>query len=82
MGSLYVDDTFVLWPHGEDLLQAFHEHLNSQHPAIQFTMEMESEKKLPFLDVLVERSEEGISTSVYRKKTHTDRYIHFTSHHT
>ena len=78
---LYVDDTFVLWPHGEHLLEAFHKHLNSQHPAIQFTKEVESEKQLPFLEVLVERSEKSVSTGVYRKKTHTDRYIHFTSHH-
>ena len=69
----YVDDMFVLWPHGELLLEDFYQYLNSQHPAIQFIMEMEAEKKLPFLDVLVERSGNNISTSVYRKKTHTNR---------
>ena len=26
----YVDDTFVVWPHGQDKLEAFHQHLNSQ----------------------------------------------------
>ena len=27
----YVDDTFVLWPHGEHELEKFHLHLNKQH---------------------------------------------------
>ena len=31
----YVDDTFVIWPHGEDELDTFHNHLNNQHPSIQ-----------------------------------------------
>jgi len=37
----YVDDTFVVWPHGEDELQRFLEHLNSIHQNIAFTMEVE-----------------------------------------
>ena len=34
----YVDDTFVLWPHGDEKLEQFHQHLNNQHPQIQFTL--------------------------------------------
>ena len=75
----YVDDTFVLWPHGEDKLETFHQHLNSQHPSIQFTMEKESEGKISFLDVHIEK-EEGKLSTVYRKNTHTDRYINYSSH--
>lgn len=77
----YVDDTFVLWPHGEQHLESFHQHLNSQHPAIQFTMEREQQNRIAFLDVSVERKPEGFVTSEYRKPTHTDRYINFASHH-
>ena len=77
----YGDDTFVLWPHGEESLNEFHQHLNEQHPAIQFTREVESEKRIAFLDVLVNRVDNRVSFTVYRKNTHTDRYIHFTSHH-
>ena len=77
----YVDDTFVLWPHKEDELDTFHQHLNSQHPSIQFTMEKESEGKISFLDVQIERKEGKLSTGVYRKITHTDRYINYASHH-
>ena len=45
-------------------------------------MEVESNGRLPFLDVLLEHEEDGsISTTVYRKPTHTDRYLDFSSHH-
>ncbi|XP_067667613.1 uncharacterized protein [Haliotis asinina] len=43
-------------------------------------MEKETDNKLPFLDVLVQR-ENHTTTSVYRKPTHTDQYIHFPSCH-
>ena len=77
----YVDDTFVLWPHGQDELQHFHNHLNGQHPNIKFTIEQEKDNKLAFLDVQVTRRETRLSTAVYSKHTHTDRYIPFHSHH-
>jgi hypothetical protein len=34
----YMDDNFVIWPHGPDKLKAFLNHLNSIHQCIQFTM--------------------------------------------
>ncbi|XP_046330471.2 uncharacterized protein LOC124114002 [Haliotis rufescens] len=47
-----------------------------------FTIEIEKDNRLPFLDVLVSRSPTNrIQTSVYRKPTHTDQYIHFNSNH-
>jgi hypothetical protein len=51
----YVDDTFMVWPHGSEQLQNFPNHLNSSRPSIQFTMELESDSAIPFLDVLVIR---------------------------
>ena len=76
-----MDDTFVVWNEGRDKLQDFLEHLNSIRPSIHFTMELEEDRKLPFLDVLVTRGADRLTTMVYRKVTHTDRYIHFTSNH-
>ncbi|KAJ8910270.1 hypothetical protein NQ315_014004 [Exocentrus adspersus] len=56
---MYVDDTFVIWPHGRDRLQEFLGHLNSINSRIQFTMEVEEDGKLLFLDVLVSRNADG-----------------------
>jgi hypothetical protein len=65
----YVDDTLVIWPHGADGLQNFLTHLNNLRSSIQFTMEIQSEGGIPFLDVLVIRKGTALSTKVY-KKTH------------
>ena len=51
----YVDDTFVIWPHGSDKLEAFHRHLNSLRESIQLTIEKEENNCLPFLDVSVRK---------------------------
>ena len=39
MSVHYVDDTFVIWPHGEAKLQVFFSHQNSRRESIKFTME-------------------------------------------
>ena len=31
----YVGDTFIMWPHGEEL-KTFHKHINNQHPIIVY----------------------------------------------
>jgi hypothetical protein len=78
----YVDDTFVIWPHGPDQLQSFLGHLNSIHRSIQFTMETESEGRLPFLDIEIYRRPDGsLGHKVFRKPTHTNLYLHANSHH-
>ncbi|GJQ87172.1 hypothetical protein Trydic_g12525 [Trypoxylus dichotomus] len=67
----YIDDTFVVWPHGADTLGEFLQHLNSIHPRIQFT-----------IDVVVNRNRDGtLGHRVYRKPTHSDRYLHYNSNH-
>ena len=51
---------------------------------IKFTMELEKDGMLPFLDTKLTRREGGtLDIAVYRKQTHTDRYmyLHFNSHH-
>ena len=44
-------------------------------------MEKEQDNKLPFLDVLLTRTEQGCRSSVYRKLTFTGQYLNLNSHH-
>ena len=60
-----VDNTFVMLNNGQDSY-ALLQHLNSQHPRIEFAMEKENGEKIPFLDVLVIRDDNAIKTIVYR----------------
>ena len=76
-----MDDVFSIWPHDSRSLDEFLGHLNSQNPAIQFTMEKENDRKIAFLDVLVEKEGTSATTSIFRKKTHTDKYLNYNSHH-
>ena len=74
----YVDDTFAFVKPSE--VESIHRALNAYDPRIQFTYEMETERKLPFLDVLIERNGSNLETSVYRKKTNNNLYMNWNSH--
>ena len=58
--------------------------LNALHPALKFTFETEQSNVLPFLDVLVEKTEDGFLTTIYHKATFTGqctRWDSFSSTH-
>ena len=77
----FVDDTFVViqTAHKEEFLH----HINSIEESIQLTAEeIQADGSLPFLDVLVTPQPDGtLTTSVFRKPTHTNQYIQWDSHH-
>ena len=76
----FVDD--VISAVSQDEIVVLLQHLNSIEPSIQFTVERETNGKLPFLDTYVQRTTDGkLETVVYRKPTHTDKYLSFNSHH-
>ena len=69
-----MDDTFTVLD--SENIDDFLQHLNNQQPSIRFTMETEEDNKLAFLDTAVLTEPDGrLTTSVYRKLTHTDRYL-------
>jgi hypothetical protein len=78
----YVDDTFVIWPHGPGKLSQFLDHLNSVHGNIQFTVDTERYGHLPFLDINIYRKLDGsLGHEVYCKPTHTNLYLNANFHH-
>jgi len=77
----YVDDIFAKWRRSLDKLNEFLSHLNSLSEHIKFTIEIEKDNQLPFLDVLLTKKNGKLSHQVFRKQTHTDKYLHSNSHH-
>ena len=59
----YVDDTFTML--GKDHVDGFLQHLNSQQPTIRFTMEIEKDNTIPFLDSF-KGFRRFLTTKVYR----------------
>ena len=52
--------------------------INSLNLSIQFTVDIEQNSRLPFLDLLIIRAPSGnLSFSIYRKPTHTNNYLKF-----
>ena len=75
----FVDDVYSIVKCTQ--LENFFHHINNLHQNIKFTMEEESNGELAFLDTLLKRNNGEISVLVYRKPTHTDQYLHYSSHH-
>ena len=77
----YIDDTFAIWPYGEEQLLEFLEKINLFHPSIKFTAKW-SAKSVVFLDTTVTVDNEGcLITDLYKKPTDTHQYLHRHSCH-
>ena len=55
-------------------IDVFLNSVNSINPIIKFTVEVENCSSLPFLDILVEKINNGFYTSLFRKITFTGLY--------
>ena len=72
----YVDDTFTFVKANciDDIIRE----LNGFHRDIQFTYEVEKERSITFLDVLIRRKTDGFfETTVFRKKSATNLYVNW-----
>ena len=75
----YVDD--VHSTSRKDQVNQLQEHLNSMDPHIKFTIELAETDTHSFLDTLTKSTHNSIESTVYRKPTHTDRYLDYNSNH-
>ena len=60
-------------------LKYFQDFLNSCHINISFSMEIEKENKLSFLDIEIIREKDKFTTAIYRKPTLSGIYSNFKS---
>ena len=77
----YVDDVFCIWTGTHRQLHQLLHHLNSVYPTIQFTLEVEHNNSINFLDLTISKSQNNLVFDIYRKPTQTDSIIHATSQH-
>ena len=76
----YVDDIIacVSKDSVDDILMT----INSINDSIQFTKETEVNSTINYLDMSIIRQQNGtLEFKVFRKNTHTDRYLNFNSYH-
>ena len=76
----YIDDSHVCVK--REHVDEFHSHLHSINANIKFTMEIESEGSIAFLDTKTTRQDDGSITGLSTGKLPTpDRYLDFKSHY-
>jgi len=70
----YVDDVYAIMK--TEHIDSFRQHLNTINDSIKFTKELKASDSLAFLDVHLTRETDGsFSTKIFRKPTHTGRYL-------
>lgn len=77
----YVDDILAIFDISKGNINEFLDKINSCFPSIKFTIEMENDGKLPFLDLLIIRNDNKIEFDIYRKETNTNQLIPPSSNH-
>ena len=77
----YVDDVLVAWTGTERQLHLFHKLINQLHPKIKFTVELEENGSLNFLDINISKDNNKHKFKMFRKPTYTDSLIPFNSNH-
>ena len=78
----YVDDSFLIM--NSRYVDNFFDKINSigsNLGNIKFTIEREFNNEISFLDIKVIKHNNSISTMVFRKPTHSNRYLNFNSNH-
>ena len=77
----FLDDIFIIWPHGRDELDKWIEHLSGCLPNIKFMGEI-SDTSVAFLDTLVHlEPDDLIWTDLYSKPTDSHNYLEYSSAH-
>ena len=64
----FIDDIFMIWPHGMDSLLEFIEYLNTVHPTIKFTSII-SQAKVSFLDLIIYIRGDKLYTRLHTEST-------------
>lgn len=76
----YVDDLIIICP--KNATTNIHQIFNKFHPKIQFTVELEINRRMPYLDLMIIRnSNNTITTDYFSKPTSSGRILNYLSAH-
>lgn len=70
----YVDDIFAI-------MKCSFDEIKNYYPNIKFTVEMQSNNYMNFLDLSILRNDNRFKFDIYKKSTQTDHLINFNSNH-
>jgi hypothetical protein len=76
----FIDDIFIIWPHGEDSLHEFVDFQNTRVESMKFTCEF-SRDSVSFLDTRVKIVDNKLKTDLYCKPTDSHSYLQYSSSH-
>jgi hypothetical protein len=76
-----VDDTFIAYDQSVTDINSVSNEFNQIHQNLQYTIELEENKKINFLDLTVFRINKIVEFNIYQKLTYTDAVIRYNPCH-
>jgi hypothetical protein len=77
----YVNDILIIYDHVTTKIDTLLDEFNQIHPNLTYTMELENNQQIDFLDIRVSRTNDTFEFSIFRKPTFTDTIIPYNSCH-
>jgi hypothetical protein len=70
-----VDDILIVYDRQKTIIEKTLEEFNNMQPTIKFTIEKEQKEKINYLYITIQRKNERLEFTIYRKPTQTDIVI-------
>jgi hypothetical protein len=77
----YVDDILIIFNQNKTNEKTIINHMNNIDKNLEFKISGEENNSISYLDLSIHRNTNSINLSIYRKPTHTDITIQFSSNH-
>ncbi|XP_043939158.1 uncharacterized protein LOC122811399 [Protopterus annectens] len=80
MYKRFLDDICIFWIDTKERFYEFLDYLKGTTNFLDFTFEVNTEQ-LVYLDITLKKLDKGFSSSIHRKKTFSNSYLHYKSAH-
>jgi len=76
-----MDDILIIFDQSKTNKNLILSYMNNVHKHLEFQITEEENNNINYLDLTIHRHNNKLSKEIYRKPTHTDVTMHFTSNH-